>query len=117
MKKLITDYQKEVERKIKNKTFTKEDLDDFKVMVGYFEHERLIHLLVTITVIILTCFFFYMFSIMPSIFLFLLVIILIILLGFYLYHYYFLENNIQSLEKKYLEIKKTLNDMNPVSWT
>lgn len=108
MKKLITDYQKEVEEKIKNKTFTKEDLDDFKVMVGYFEHERLIHLLVTITVIILTCFFFYMFSIMPSIFLFLLVIILIILLGFYLYHYYFLENNIQSLEKKYLEIKKTL---------
>ena len=54
MKKLITDYQKEVEKKIKNKTFTKEDLDDFKVMVGYFEHERLIHLLVTITVIILT---------------------------------------------------------------
>ena len=52
MKKLITDYQKEVEKKIKNKTFTKEDLDDFKVMVGYFEHERLIHLLVTITVII-----------------------------------------------------------------
>lgn len=108
MKKLITDYQKEVEKKIKNKTFTKEDLDDFKVMVGYFEHERLIHLLVTITVIILTCFFFYMFSIMPSIFLFLLVAILIILLGFYLYHYYFLENNIQNLEKKYLEIKKTL---------
>lgn len=108
MKKLITDYQKEVEKKIKNKTFTKEDLDNFKVMVGYFEHERLIHLLVTITVIILTCFFFYMFSIRPSIFLFLLVIILIILLGFYLYHYYFLENNIQSLEKKYLEIKKTL---------
>lgn len=45
MKKLITDYQKEVEKKIKNKTFTKEDLDDFKVMVGYFEHERLIHLI------------------------------------------------------------------------
>ena len=76
MKKLITDYQKEVEKKIKNKTFTKEDLDDFKVMVGYFEHERLIHLLVTITVIILTCFFFYMFSIRPSIFLFLLVILI-----------------------------------------
>ena len=108
MKKLITDYQKEVEKKIKNKTCTKEDLADFKVMVGYFEHERLIHLLVTITVIILTCFFFYMFSIMPSIFLFLLVIILIILLGFYLYHYYFLENNVQNLEKKYLEIKKVL---------
>lgn len=108
MKKLITDYQKEVEKKIKNKTFTKEDLADFKVMVGYFEHERLIHLLVTITVIILTCFFFYMFSIMPSIFLFLLVIILIVLLSFYLCHYYFLENNVQNLEKKYLEIKKDL---------
>lgn len=108
MKKLITDYQKGVEKKIKNKTFTKEDLADFKVMVGYFEHERLIHLLVTSTVIIITCFFFYMFSIMPSIFLFLLVIILIVLLSFYLYHYYFLENNVQNLEKKYLEIKKDL---------
>lgn len=108
MKKLITDYQKEVEGNLKKKIFTKEDLEDYKVMVGYFEHERLVHLLVTITVIILTCFFFYMFSIMPSVFLFLLVIILIILLGFYLYHYYFLENNVQKLEKKYLEIKKTL---------
>lgn len=108
MKKLINDYQKEVESKFKKKTFTKEDLEDYKVMVGYFEHERLIHLLVTITVIILTCFFFYIFSIMPSMFLFLLVIILIILLGFYLYHYYFLENKVQNLEKKYLEIKKIL---------
>jgi len=108
MKKLITDYQKEVEGKLKKKIFTKEDLEDYKIMVIYFEHERLVHLLVTITVIILTCFFFYMFSIAPSIFLFLLVIILIILLGFYLYHYYFLENNVQKLEKKYLEIKKIL---------
>lgn len=108
MKKLITDYQKEVEDKLKKKTFTKEDLEDYKVMIEYFEHERLVHLLVTITVIISTCFFFYMFSIMPSIFLFLLVIIFIILLGFYLYHYYFLENNVQNLEKKYLEIKKIL---------
>lgn len=107
MKKLITSYQKEVKSKLKRKTFTKEDLEDYKVMVRYFEHERLVHLLVTITVIILTCFFFYMSLIISSIFLSLLVIILVILLAFYLYHYYFLENNVQSLEKKYLEIKKS----------
>lgn len=106
MKRLITNYQKEVEEKLKNNNFTKDDLEDYKVMISYFQHERLIHLLVTITVIFITSFFFYLLTIKPSILLLLLVILLLILLGFYLYHYYFLENNIQKLEAKYLEIKK-----------
>ena len=106
MKRLITNYQKEVEEKLKNNNFTKGDLEDYKVMISYFQHERLIHLLVTITVIFITCFFFYLLTIKPSILLLLLVILLLVLLGFYLYHYYFLENNIQKLETKYLQIKK-----------
>ena len=108
MKNLLKDYQHQVDENLNNKNFTKQDLEDFNVMISYFQHERLIHLLVTITVIFLTCFFFYLLTIKPSILLLLLVIILLILLGFYLYHYYFLENNIQELEAKYLQIKKTL---------
>ncbi|MDD6244507.1 MAG: hypothetical protein PUB03_02465 [bacterium] len=108
MKDLIKSYQKQVDDKLKNKSFTKQDIEDFKVMINYFQHERLIHLLVTITVIFVTCFFFYLLTIKSSIILFILVIILLIMLGFYLYHYYFLENNIQELEEKYLQIKKAL---------
>ena len=108
MKDLIKSYQKQVDDKLKNKSFTKQDREDFKVMINYFQHERLIHLLVTITVIFVTCFFFYLLTIKSSIILFILVIILLIMLGFYLYHYYFLENNIQELEEKYLQIKKAL---------
>ncbi len=108
MKDLIKIYQKQVDDNLKNKSFTKQDLEDFKVIISYFQHERLIHLLVTITVIFVTCFFFYLLTIKPSIILFILVVILLILLGFYLYHYYFLENNIQKLEEKYLQIKKAL---------
>ena len=108
MKDLIKSYQKQVDDKLKNKSFTKQDIEDFKVMINYFQHERLIHLLVTITVIFVTCFFFYLLTIKSSIILVILVIILLIMLGFYLYHYYFLENNIQELEEKYLQIKKAL---------
>ena len=108
MKDLIKSYQKQVDDKLKNKSFTKQEIEDFKVMINYFQHERLIHLLVTITVIFVTCFFFYLLTIKSSIILFILVIILLIMLGFYLYHYYFLENNIQELEEKYLQIKKAL---------
>ena len=108
MKDLIKSYQKQVDDKLKNKSFTKQDIEDFKVMINYFQHERLIHLLVTITVIFVTCFFFYLLTIKSSIILFILVIILLIMLGFYLYHYYFLENNIKELEEKYLQIKKAL---------
>ena len=106
MKKLITDYQKEVEKKIKNKTFTKEDLDDFKVMVGYFEHERLIHLIVTVFVGLISILFLLFGIMLENITLLLLFYIALALFIPYILHYYFLENGVQKLYKQYELLRK-----------
>ena len=83
-----------------NKSYDWRELKSYNLtQIGFFQHERLIHLLVTL-------FFGLMFFISVVAELFLLnigilaiIIILLITLIFYVYHYYFLENSVQKLYK------------------
>ena len=84
MKKMIEEYLEEIK---KNKP-SKEDL---LTHISFFQHERLIHLLVTIFTGIIT------------ILLFLLMVCLFIP---YIFHYYFLENKVQELYTIYDKQKK-----------
>ena len=103
MKKYILNYIKELEDKINNNyKFTSNDLKEIKYKIYNFQHERLIHLLVTlfyalfvISFILLSIFFIYF--IVPC-------FILIIFLFFYVKHYFFLENSVQYLYKLYDKI-------------
>ena len=53
MRKYIEEYTEEVLTKLKGKV-TKEDLEELKLKITYFQNERLIHLLVTIDFAIFT---------------------------------------------------------------
>ncbi len=67
------------------------------VQIQFFQHERLIHLIVTVTFTVLlmlavigSCFY-------PDAFFFALTVLLLILLIPYIRHYYILENGVQKL--------------------
>ncbi|MDR0220003.1 MAG: hypothetical protein LBI54_01190 [Lachnospiraceae bacterium] len=75
------------------------------VQIGFFQHERLIHLLVTIAFAILL-----MLAILTSLALpspppplYILIILLLVLLVPYIRHYYILENGVQKLYSYYDE--------------
>ncbi len=100
MKKYITLYIKEVEHQIeKQKRYTVEELETLALKIRFFQHERLIHLLVTL------CFAFFtlLFMILGMVsYLFLVpFFILIVFLLFYIVHYFYLENSVQYLYKLY----------------
>ena len=79
--------------------------DNFVVceQIGIFQHERLIHLIVTVFVGILAIILLIGVLSIGNIYLFALSLLLIILEGAYLWHYYLLENKLQELEMLYLE--------------
>lgn len=98
---------KELEKKKKSQ-ITSSDLEELQTKIAFFQHERLIHLLVT--------FFFALFAILflalgmiSYIFLPILFILLIFLL-FYIIHYFFLENHVQYLYKIYDQMVEKLKN-------
>ncbi len=109
MRKYMEEYTEEVLTKLKGKV-TKEDLEELKLKITYFQHERLIHLLVTIAFAIFTVIFLclgmisYVFLIPFTSF--------IIFLIFYILHYFFLENHVQYLYRLYDEMKAKLKGGN-----
>jgi len=71
--------------------------------ISFFQHERLIHLLVTLFYAILTIIFFCLIVVS---FIFLpIAIILCVFLILYIYHYFYLENGVQYMYKQYDKLK------------
>ena len=105
MHKYLSDYMKQMNRLLEeNKSFTEADLQRHLDKIGFMQHERLIHLLVTML-------FALVFFLVMGIFLFGeyigLVPLLALILGLlipYVAHYYFLENSTQKMYKLYDEI-------------
>ena len=100
MRKYISDYIKNIDSKSK---YNREDLEELKQKIIFFEYERLIHLIVT--------FFFSLFAIifmalgMISYIFLIIFAMLIIFVLFYIVHYFFLEISVQYLYKVYDRIK------------
>ena len=67
-------------------------LKEHLVQVGFFQHERLIHLIVTVTFALLEMLAIVLSVISDSLFTLLLPIVILILLIPYIRHYYILEN-------------------------
>ena len=104
MKKYLYDYIAYVDNLIKTGKYKKEDIENHLIKISFFQHERFIHLIVTL-----------FFSLLFIIFLFLIAlhyvfsIIALIFMVFvicYIIHYYHLENGVQYLYKQYDELKK-----------
>ncbi len=101
----------------KHEKFIKEALDDpktdfkwlldyHKTWIGFMQHERLIHLMVTIAFGLVLMIAFGVSMISDGFYLLILDGIIIILLGFYIAHYYQLENGVQRWYILYDEIIK-----------
>lgn len=100
----MKEYIKEVEEKLRNKkTNYKELADDILVHLGFFKHERLIHLLVTMLVSIVTVILLVTTFFVENLILLIILLIFVVLEFFYMKHYYFLENSVQYIYTLYNE--------------
>ena len=113
MKKRIINYRLKIDRFLeKPDKISKEEwknlLQEHLTQIGFFQHERIVHLIVTVTFAILT-----MMSIIASIMisnqmLLVLTLLFLVLLVPYIMHYYTLENEVQKMYTQYDKILKHL---------
>ena len=100
MKKYLHEYIEKIDNLLKeNKKITNDIIQKHLIKIGFFQHERLIHLLVTLfyafiaIVFLLLGFVHYVFFLISS--------IVLTFLMFYIVHYFRLENGVQYLYKQY----------------
>lgn len=99
MKKYLYNYIENIDSKIKENNISEKIKKEHLVKINFFQHERLVHLIVTLSFSILVFLSVYM---IKYHFAFIFVnIILLICLTFYIIHYYYLENGVQCLYKLY----------------
>lgn len=109
MKKYLMSYIEEIDNLLtKNKNIDYEKLcNDHLIKISFFQHERLIHLLVTLFYALFTFIFIFLAFVFP---LFAIIaFILIIFLIFYVVHYFRLENGVQYMYKQYDIMKKKID--------
>lgn len=104
MKKYMQEFIKKIEKDLEKKQeCTEKELTDLIEKIRFFQHERLIHLMVTFFFSFLALIFMalgmisYLFLI-PFAF-------LIVFLIFYIIHYFYLENGVQYLYRLYDDLK------------
>ena len=107
MKHRIINYRKRIDDLIKNSskdTDWEAVLSEHLNQISFFQHERLVHLIVTITFAILEMLsiILFIFSCFPMIIV--LPIAFLVLLVPYIFHYYLLENEVQKMYEQYDEI-------------
>ena len=75
--------------------------------IQWLQHERLIHLLVTILFTFVFMFLFMLLMLFPENWIILIpLVIVVVVLGFYIFHYFRLENTVQNWYKLYDQIDK-----------
>lgn len=111
MKKRIISYRERIDRileKASEETDWKQVLEEHLVQIAFFQHERLIHLIVTVTFALLTVISFGIMLLSGFLPVIALTILLFVLLIPYIGHYYTLENEVQKMYKQYDEILEHL---------
>lgn len=76
------------------------------VQIHFFQHERMIHLLVTLAFAIMTMFAFFLSLQYHIMLLYVLLLVLLLLLIPYIRHYFILENGVQKLYEYYDKLTK-----------
>lgn len=111
MKKRMIGYRERIDRLLEK---TSENIDwkmvleEHLVQITFFQHERLIHLIVTVTFALLTVISFGIMLLSNFFPVLGLTILLLVLLMPYIGHYYTLENEVQKMYKQYDEILRHL---------
>jgi len=104
----MSTYLEYIKSKLSDKDLTKTELEiyrsDFLSHIQFMQHERLIHLLVTMLFAILLMFGFVVMLIYFSWIMVVFTGIIFIVELFYIFHYYKLENGIQKMYRVYDEV-------------
>lgn len=79
----------------------RDKMEEHLNQIGFFQHERLIHLIVTVTFALLEMLAILLNVISDSLFSLLLPVVILILLVPYIRHYYILENEVQKMYVQY----------------
>jgi len=118
MKKYVLEtmnaVQKYIDEEMKNAPAekTNEVLKEFETKISYFQHERLIHLMVTLAFAAFLLFEIFCLFVLPSEFLISGILLTLIFFGLtigYVMHYYFLENSVQKMYHMRDEIRSFIN--------
>lgn len=109
MKKRILAYRHRIDSILEQNTdFSKSDWEDVLsehlVQIRFFQHERLVHLIVTMTFAILTVLSIFVAISFATLPFFLLALLFLVLLIPYIGHYYLLENEVQKMYQQYDQI-------------
>ncbi|MDR2100283.1 MAG: hypothetical protein LBP40_05625 [Campylobacteraceae bacterium] len=97
MRKKISDKIACANELLKKKSVSKEELSDLKRWLGYFQHERLIHLIVTVFTGLCEMISIIVLLLSTNYAAVALTALIGILFIFYIIHYYILENGVQKL--------------------
>lgn len=106
MKMKLKDYISEVEDKLKKKKISDTLAAEILTQISFFQHERLVHLIVTFFTGISCILFLLGFLFLENIALFLLFLVTLLLFIPYIFHYYYLENGVQKLYDLYWSTKE-----------
>lgn len=104
MKKYLKVYVQQIDKLLENKIENIE-IDKYLIKIKIFQHERLIHLLVTLASYAILTIISFIASTISLMFVFVGIILFLFLIP-YVLHYFFLENNVQYLYKQYDRIKE-----------
>lgn len=108
MKNMLKDYINKLDQitnqsKISNRA---EILEDLKLKITFFQHERIVHLIVTMFTGTFSLLSFLAATTSGHIELYILTALLLLLFIPYIAHYFFLENNVQKLYTYYDKLNK-----------
>ena len=110
MKSEIKDYKEKILKEAQDGTADKKELAErLLVRIGFYQHERLIHLIVTMSFGV-----FFLLSLLlltVSVYFMALSGLLLVLLVPYIGHYYFLENSVQELYRVYYSLTDDEKDV------
>ncbi|MBQ8281244.1 MAG: hypothetical protein IJZ25_02440 [Lachnospiraceae bacterium] len=107
MKKRITEYLIRIDKLLTNPPQDADWEDEIQkhlIQIGFFMHERLVHLIVTMVFAILTVLSILYAINNATIGMLLLIVAFMVLLIPYIMHYYLLENGVQRMYKQYDEM-------------
>jgi len=115
MEKTIKTYIKYVDNIIENENLSNEEMLKFKeehlIKIGFFSHERLVHLLVTLAFAIMEMISLCLVVMNFSVPIMILMILFLVLLIPYIRHYYILENSVQKMYSQYDKICGKINQV------
>ena len=111
MKKRILDYRKRIDALLAQgaERDWNKLLEEHLTQIAFFQHERLIHLIVTVTFAVLTMLSACFLLLTQEIALCVLTLLLLVLLIPYIAHYYTLENEVQRMYGQYDEILRKIS--------